>query len=179
MTGMMEKNGLSWYSYQEDIDLLNTDGGNFNNAGGTITSIPAPQKDWSVPLTSFSGTSPSYVNPFNGSNQYNFACKHDGTLFFKDTNGGNVKDTTNKKRKHYRPLQQLFKDLENNQVARYNLITPDQYNEMHSALTNRFTYKGFFYPAALPQIAAGNNSLAMVLPQIRASKAYKDNGVIV
>ena len=110
MTGLMEKNGLSWYSYQEDIDLLNTDGGNFNNAGGTITSTPAPQKDWTVPLTSFSGTSPSYVNPFNGSNQYNFACKHDGTLLFKDTNGGNVTDTTNKKRPHYRPLQQLFKD---------------------------------------------------------------------
>jgi phosphatidylinositol-3-phosphatase len=179
LTGLMEKNGLSWYSYQEDIDLLNTDGGNFNNNGGTITSIPAPEKDWTVPLSSFSGTSTSYVNPFNGSNEYNFACKHDGTLFFVDTNGGNVTDTSNKKRTHYRPLQQLFKDLENNKVARYNLITPDQYNEMHSALTNGFMYKGVSYTGDLSQIAAADNFLSIVVPTIMASQAYKDNGVIV
>lgn len=179
MTGLMEQNGLSWYSYQEDIDLLNTDGGNFNNNGGTITSTPAPEKDWTVPLTSFSGTSVSYTNPFNGSNQYNFACKHDGTLFFKDTNGGNVGDTTNKKRKNYRPLQQLFTDLENNNVARYNLITPDQYNDMHSALTNGFVYQGVSYTGDLSQIAAADNFLSIVIPRIMASQAYQDNGVII
>jgi phosphatidylinositol-3-phosphatase len=178
LTGLMEKNGLSWFSYQEDIDLLNTDGGNAN-LGGTITSTPAPEKLWTVPLSSFSGTSPNYTNPFNGSNQFNFACKHDGTLFFTDTNGGNVTDTANKKRKLYRPLQQLFKDLENNKVARYNLITPDQFNEMHSALTNGFTYKGVSYTGDLSQIAAADNFLSIVVPIIMASQAYKDNGVIV
>jgi len=179
LTGLMEKNGLSWYAYQEDIDLLNTDGGNFNNSGGTITSTPAPEKDWTVPLSSFSGTSTSYTNPFNGSNQYNFACKHDGTLFFKDTNGGNVTDTKNKKRKNYRPMQQLFKDLETNSVARYNLITPDQFNEMHSALTNGFVYNGVAYTGDLSQIAAADNFLSIVIPQIMASQAYQDNGVII
>jgi phosphatidylinositol-3-phosphatase len=178
MTGLMEKNGLSWYSYQEDVDLLNTDGGNAN-LGGTITSTPAPEKDWTVPLSSFSGTSPNYTNPFNGSDEYNFACKHDGTLFFADTNGGNVTDNTNKKRTHYRPLQRLFKDLENNSVARYNLITPDQYNDMHSALTNGFTYQGTSYTGDLSQIAAADNFLSIVIPKIMASQAYKDNGVIV
>jgi phosphatidylinositol-3-phosphatase len=178
MTGLMEKNGLTWHSYQEDVDLLNTDGGNAN-LGGTITSTPAPRKDWTVPLSSFSGTSTSYTNPFNGSNEYNFACKHDGTLFFADTNGGNVTDTANKKRTHYRPLQQLFKDLETNEVARYNLITPDQYNDMHSALTDGFTYKGISYTGDLSQIAAADNFLSVVVPQIMASQAYKDNGVIV
>jgi phosphatidylinositol-3-phosphatase len=178
MTGLMEKNGLSWYSYQEDVDLLNTDGGNAN-LGGTVTSTPAKQKDWTVPLSSFSGTSPNYTNPFNGSNEYNFACKHDGTLFFKDTNGGNVTDTSNKKSKHYRPLQQLFSDLEKNNVARYNLITPDQYNDMHSALTNGFVYKGVSYTGDLSQIAAADNFLSIVIPEIIASEAYKDNGVIV
>ena len=178
MTGLMEKNGLSWYSYQEDVDLLNTDGGNAN-LGGTVTSTPAKEKDWTVPLSSFSGTSPNYTNPFNGSNEYNFACKHDGTLFFKDTNGGNVTDTSNKKSKHYRPLQQLFSDLEKNNVARYNLITPDQYNDMHSALTNGFVYKGVSYTGDLSQIAAADNFLSIVIPEIMASEAYKDNGVIV
>ena len=132
-----------------------------------------------MPLSSFSGTSTSYVNEFNGSNQYNFACKHDGTLFFQDTNGGNVTDTTNKKSKHYRPLQQLFSDLQKNKVARYNLITPDQYNDMHSALTNGFTYHGVAYTGDLSQIAAADNFLSIVIPEIMASQAYQDNGVIV
>ena len=179
LTGLMEKNALSWHSYQEDIDLLNTDGGNFNNSSGTITSTPAPKSKWTVPLSSFSGTSPSYTNEFNGSNEYNFACKHDGTLFFTDTNGGDVTDTSNKKRLHHRPLQQLFKDLKNNQVARYNLITPDQYNDMHSALTNGFVYHGVSYTGDLSQIAAGDNFLSVVIPQIMASQAYQENGVIV
>jgi phosphatidylinositol-3-phosphatase len=157
LTGLMEKNGLKWRAYQEDIDMLNTDGGN-SNLGGTITSTPAPEKLWTVPLSSFSGTSPSYVNVFNGSNQYNFACKHDGTLFFPDTNGGNVTDTSNKLRKRYAPLQQLFSDLQKNKVARYNLITPDQYNEMHSSLTNGFTYHGVAYTGDLSNIAAGATS---------------------
>jgi hypothetical protein len=179
LTGLMEKNGLSWRSYQEDIDMLTTTGGN-GNLGGTLTSTVAPKSAWTVPLSSFSGTSPSYVNEFNGSNQYNFACKHDGTLFFQDTNGGNVIDTTNTKRLHYAPLQQLFSDLKSNKVARYNLITPDQYNDMHSSLTNGFTYHGVSYPAGdLAQIAAGDNFLSIVIPLIMASQAYQDNGVIV
>jgi phosphatidylinositol-3-phosphatase len=69
--------------------------------------------------------------------------------------------------------------LENNKVARYNLITPDQYNEMHSALTNGFTYKGVSYTGDLSQIAAADNFLSTVVPIIMASQAYKDNGVIV
>jgi hypothetical protein len=100
-------------------------------------------------------------------------------LFFKDTNGGDVTDTANKLRTHYRPLQQLFADLQNNSVARYNLITPDQYNDMHSALTNGFTYHDVAYMGDLSQIAAADNFLATVIPEIMASKAYQDNGVIV
>jgi phosphatidylinositol-3-phosphatase len=178
LTGLMEKIGLTWKAYQEDIDLLDTTGANAN-FGGTPTSTVAPKSKWTVPLTSLSGISPSYVNEFNGSNQYNFACKHDGTLFFPDTNGGNIPSTTNKKIKHYAPLQQLFKDLQNNQVARYNLITPDQYNEMHSALTSGFVYQGVSYTGDLSQIAAADNFLSIVIPRIMASEAYQANGVIV
>jgi hypothetical protein len=59
-------------------------------AANSLTSTVAPGSEWTVPLVSFSGTSASYTNLYNGSNQYNFACKHDGQLFFADTNGGNV-----------------------------------------------------------------------------------------
>jgi len=49
------------------------------------------------------------------SNHYNFACKHDGTLFFKDHNGGNVTDATNKLRKHYRPPATALRGSEEEQ----------------------------------------------------------------
>jgi hypothetical protein len=178
LTGLLQAAGMSWKTYQEDTNLLNTDGGNVNQ-GGAPVNVPVPRKQLTVPLTSFSGTSTTYTNPFNGSNQYNFACKHDGTLFFVDTNGGNDPTNTNTERNHYLPLQQLFNDLDSNKVASYNLITPDQYNDMHSALTNGFTYLGVQYTGDLSQIAAGDNFLSRVIPKIMASKAYKQNGVIV
>ena len=179
LTGLMEANGLTWKAYQEDIDMQTTTGSN-GNLGGTLTSTVVAKAQWTVPLSSFSGTSTTYVNEFNGSGQWNFACKHDGTLFFPDTNGGNVPDASNTQRLHYAPMQQLFSDLNSNKVARYNLITPDQYNDMHSSLQNGFTYHGVAYPAGdLAQIAEGDNFLSIVIPFIMASQAYQDNGVIV
>ncbi len=98
----------------------------------------APQSQWTVPTTSFSGTYAAYTNAYNGTNQYNYAVKHDGQLFFTATNGGTAKapDTSpsNPEAEYYAPLQQLSTDLTNNTVADYNWITPDQYNDMHSSL---------------------------------------------
>jgi phosphatidylinositol-3-phosphatase len=178
LTGLLQKAGITWKSYQEDIDLLNTDGGNAN-LGGTLTSKVAPKDRWTVPLVSLSGSSPTYVNAFNGSNQWSFACKHDGTLFFVDTNGGDITDTKNQEIKHYAPMQQLFEDLKDNSVARYNLITPDQFNEMHSSLNNGFVYHGVAYTGDQAAVAEGDNWLSIVVPIIMASRAYQNNGVIV
>jgi hypothetical protein len=132
-----------------------------------------------VPLTSFSGTSAAYTNPYNGSNQYNFACKHDGELFFADTNGGNNTTPSNPQAKYYAPLQQLQSDLEVNTVARYSVITPDQYNDMHSSLTGGFTYNGTLYMGDHAAIAEGDHFLSIIVPEIMASNAYKNNGAIV
>jgi hypothetical protein len=73
----------------------------------------------------------------------------------------------------------LQTDLNNNTVAGYNLITPDQYNDMHSSLDAGFTYNGTHYTGDQASIAEGDNFLSMILPQIMDSKAYKQNGVIV
>ena len=86
LTGLLEEHGILWKTYQEDTDLLNTDGGNVNQ-GGSPTNKPVKKKDLTVPLSSFSGTVSTYRNLYNQSNQYNFACKHDGTLFFVASNG--------------------------------------------------------------------------------------------
>lgn len=202
----LQNKGISWKSYQEGIDLLTTGGKNATTGNGTtngaingnssnLSNTVAPQSQWTVPLVSLSGTSPDYTNPYNGSHQYNFATKHDGQLFFDQTNGitdhsvnGGVttnvagtgtQDTSNPLSSHYAPLEQLATDLASNNVARYNLITPDQYNDMHSALSGGFTYNGTNYTGDLAAIAQGDNFLSMLIPMIMSSQAYQDNGAIV
>ena len=186
LSGLLQAAGISWKAYQEDTNLLNTQGGNFNE-GGTITNTPVTDpSQLTVPLSSFSGIAPTvpppatqYTNAYNGSHQYNFACKHDGTLFFVDTNGGDDPTPANVESKHYPPLQQLQYDLDHDLVGRYNIITPDQYNDMHSTLNAPFVYNGVTYTGDLSNIAQGDNFLSIVIPEIMASKAYKRNGIIV
>jgi hypothetical protein len=120
-----------------------------------------------TPTNSASGTN-GPVNPFNGTTQYNYAVKHNPMALFNDSALVNVY-----------PLAQLFSDLTSNQVGRYNWITPDQYNEAHSSLNNGFTYNGVHYTGDQSAIAAADSFLSQVLPQIMASKAYQNNGVIV
>jgi phosphatidylinositol-3-phosphatase len=108
------------------------------------------------------------VNPYNGTTQYNYAVKHNPMGLFSDTALENVY-----------PLAQLFDDLSHNTVGRYNWITPDQYNEAHSSLINGFTYQGVHYTGDQSSVAAADNFLSTVIPEIMASKAYQDNGVII
>jgi len=168
LSSFLTQAGNTWRSYQEDIDLT---------ANGTgLTNVPLPQDQWTVPLTSFSGVFASgYVNAYNGSNQFNYAAKHNPMVFFSDTNGGNNATPTNPLSTQYAPLQQLQVDLANNTVADYNWISPDQYNDMHTALTGG--YKGLAGDAA--KIKQGDDFLRQIVPMIMASNAYKNHGVII
>jgi hypothetical protein len=169
LSGLLQKAGITWLSYQEDIDLT-------RNASGQLTNVPLPENLWTVPLSSFSGLfAAGSVNAYNGSAQYNYAAKHNPMVFFTDTNGGNNATPTNPLSKHYAPLQQLLTDLANDTVADYNWITPDQYNDMHTALTGG--YKGLTGDAA--NIKQGDDFLSRIVPLIMASKAYKNHGVII
>jgi phosphatidylinositol-3-phosphatase len=159
--------GVSWKSYQEDIDLV-PDGNSFDN-------IVLPQNQWTSPIRSFSGNFVSGTNQFNGSTQFNYAAKHNPMVFFTDTNGGNDITTANPLRPQYAPLQQLFVDLANNTVARYNWISPDQFNDQHTTLAAGF--KGLTGDAA--KILQGDNFLQQIIPVILASQAYQDYGAII
>jgi hypothetical protein len=181
---LMAAKGQTWRSYQEDTDLVNTSGNNINGdhgAGVGPTNTVAQKSQYEVPLTSFSGTSASYTNPYNGSNQYNYAAKHNPEVFFNATNGGNDPTSANSQAQNYAPLQQLQSDLNNNTVSRFNWITPDQFNDMHSSLNTSFTYNGVTYAANTDQeaVALGDNFLSMIVPEIEASQAFKNNGEIV
>jgi hypothetical protein len=181
---LMAAKGQTWRSYQEDTDLVNTSGNNINGdhgAGVGLTNTVTAKNQYEVPLTSFSGTSDSYTNAFNGSHQYNYAAKHNPEVFFPSTNGGNDPTPANPQSQNYAPLQQLQTDLTDNTVARFNWITPDQFNDMHSALNTDFTYNGQTFAAGTDQeaVALGDNFLSMLVPEIEASQAFKNNGEIV
>jgi len=179
LSTLLTKSGQTWKSYQEDIDLL-PNSGSVNIPGpDSLTSTVAPQSQWTVPLSSFSGSSASYTNPYNGAHQYEYAAKHNPMLFFSDTNGGNNGTNTNPLASKYAPLQQLQIDLEKNTVAKYNWITPNQFNDMHTALSGGFTYNGRHYTGDQAQIAQGDNFLSKIIPAIMASQAYKNNGAII
>jgi hypothetical protein len=167
LTRLLDRCGVSWKSYQEDIDLV-PDNGSFDN-------VVLPQSQWTSPITSHSGNFVMGVNQFNGSTQFNYAVKHNPQAYFNDSNGGNDTTTANPARLQYAPLQQLFTDLANNTVADYNWITPNQFNDQHTALKNGF--QGVTGDAA--NILQGDNFLKLVIPQIMASKAYKDHGAII
>jgi hypothetical protein len=77
------------------------------------------------------------------------------------------------------PLAQFFDDLANNTIGQYNWITPNQFNDAHSTLSGGFTYRGVSYTGAQAAIAQGDNFLAQIIPQIMATPAYRNNGVIV
>lgn len=120
LVSYLDKAGISWKTYQEDID-------------GT-----------SCPLVSVR----------------NYAPKHNPFVFFDD-----VTDNNNFASvyciSHVRPYSELATDLENNTVARYNLITPNLCHDMHDC-----------------SVTEGDNWLSTEVPKILASRAYKDRGAL-
>ena len=168
LTALLTSAGLTWKSYQEDIDLA-------RNSGGQLTNIPLPQNLWTVPLASFSGVFAAGFNAYNFGNQYNYAAKHNPMVFFTDTNGGPDATPANPLSVQYAPLQQLALDLGAGDVADYTWITPNQFNDMHTTLSAGF--QGLTGDAA--RIKQGDNFLSQIVPALMASDAYNNHAVIV
>lgn len=165
------------FGVRTDDDPNGASGNVFNNVmhlSGQLTATGIPWRCYqedvqysSSELVSASGPDAT-VNPYNGTTEYNYAVKHNPMAFFTDTQNKNIYPMTN-----------LWTDLANNTVGRYNWITPDQYNEMHSSLPGGYTYNGVAYTGDQAAIAEGDNALAIIIPKIMASEAYKDHGVII
>jgi hypothetical protein len=174
LSALLTQAGLTWKSYQEDIDLVTT-----VDANNVVqrTNVPLAPQFWTVPLSSFSGNFVgTTANAYNFSTQYNYAAKHNPMVFFTDTNGGNDPTPANPLSSHYAPLQQLQLDLAAGAVADYNWITPNQFNDMHTGLSGG-VFQGFTGDAA--KIKQGDNFLSQIVPMIMASDAYRNHGIIV
>jgi hypothetical protein len=167
LSAFLTKARKTWRSYQEDTDIDNT-------------NTPLPRASWTVPLFSVSGVFTGGLNEYDYSTQYNYAAKHNPMVFFTDTSGGCNTTTSNPLRTHYAPMQQLALDLQNDDVADYNWITPDQYNDMHTGLSNGYGgAPGSPNKDDRANVAQGDNFLARIVPLIMASDAYRDHGAIL
>jgi hypothetical protein len=100
--------------------------------------------------------------------------------FFTDTNGGNDLTTANPARLNYAPLQQLATDLTGNTVAKYNWITPNRHNDMHTSLTGGYTPPGgSLLTGDSANIRQGDDFPKQIIPLIMGSAAYQNNGAII
>jgi len=168
LTAFLTKARRTWRSYQEDADV------------DLASNAPLAPSAWTVPLFNLAGAFTTGVNSYNYSTQFNYAAKHNPMVFFTDTNGGCNTTPSNPLRAQYAPLQQLALDLQNDAVADYTWITPNQFNDQHTGLTN-----GYGGAPNAPNktdradIAQGDNFVARVVPLIMASEAYKHHGVIL
>jgi phosphatidylinositol-3-phosphatase len=169
LTAFLKTARRTWKSYQEDTDV------------SLATNVPLPKSSWTVPLFNLSGAfTGGGLNSYNYATQYNYAAKHNPMVYFTDTNGGCNTTASNPLRTQYAPLQQLTLDLQNDDVADYNWITPNQFNDMHTGLSNGYGgAPGSPNKTDGANIAQGDNFLARIVPLIMASEAYKDHGVIV
>jgi hypothetical protein len=151
-TGQLTQKGVSWNSYQEDVQYS------------------------SSPLVSASGTGGVHngntvtTNPFNGTLQYNYAVKHNPMAFFTDSNTNPAAGKT---------FSQLQTDIANNSYAAYNWITPNQYNDMHSALTGGFTYHGVTYTGDQAAVAQGDNFLSVLVPELEGTTAFQNGTAMI
>jgi hypothetical protein len=159
LTAFLNKEGKSWRSYQEDVNV-------------NSSNVPLNPSAWTAPIFSASGnfTSPA-TNEYYYTSQFNYAAKHNPQIFFRDTNGGCPAVAS----KQYPPLQQLALDLQANDVADYNWITPNQFNDQHSKLSTNYGA----YNNDQASIAQGDNFLSRIVPLIMASRAYADGAAII
>lgn len=170
LTTLLTNAGYSWKSYQEDTDV------------NLQTNQPLSPSKWTVPLSSFAGNfTKGGTNAYNGSRQYHYAAKHNPQVFFTNTNGGDNATPSNLLARNYAPLQQLAMDLQTGNTANYNWITPNEFNDMHTALAGGFKRPGTDATVYgdRSNIAQGDYFLSQVVPLIMSSPVYQHGGAIV
>ena len=154
-TQQLDQAGISWKSYQEDLDI------------NTTTGEVLPKSQWTSGITSAFGTE-------NNGTQFNYAVKHNPVPFFAYNVGATAANGYTPQANdpfgvaHNQPLQQFYQDLQSGNVGKFNYITPNQYNDMHSLRNN-----------STDLIAQGDQWLSQNIPSIMASPEYKHNGVIL
>ncbi len=95
-----------------------------------------------------------------------YAVKHDPMVYFNDVTDDNNIDSAYCIA-HVRPFSELSSDLAHNTEGRYNFITPNLCDDMHTPC-----------PPAFDTIRQGDTWLSQQIPMIMRSTAYKNGGAI-
>lgn len=96
-----------------------------------------------------------------------YLARHNPFVFFDEVRTNLTYCTS-----HVRPYTELARDLTNNAVARFNFITPNITNDMHSLAA------GSAFPAVTGELRQGDHWLSLELPKILASSAYSNGGAV-
>jgi phosphatidylinositol-3-phosphatase len=139
LTALLNRAGISWRNYSENINGK------------------------SCPL---SQNSVANVASENGLGGNLYAPRHDPFIYFAD-NTNNFSSSSPTCIQHVRPFTEFARDLAENRVARYNFITPNLCDDMHSAC-----------PIFSSSVRQGDKWLSRVIPRIQSSAAYRNGGVI-
>jgi len=125
-----------------------------------VSLLNAAGVSWKAYQEDISGTTCPLTN--RGS----YAVKHNPFVFFDDVTGSN-NPADAYCITHVRPYSELATDLSNNTVARYNFITPNVCNDMHSSCTPLHD-----------KVKQGDVWLSTEVPRILASQPYAAKGVL-
>jgi phosphatidylinositol-3-phosphatase len=125
-----------------------------------VTLLNNAHISWKSYQENISGT----ACPLTGNNLY--APKHNPMVFFDDITNSNNPNSPYCIA-HVRPYTELATDLQQQTQARYNFITPNQCNDMHSTCAPNND-----------SVKQGDTWLAQNLPAILSSAAYKSGGIV-
>lgn len=142
LTALLTRAGVSWRAYEE-----NTDGS-------------------SCPLHSHTVMQMLAANGMPGLGYALYSAKHDPFVYFDDVTN-NQSASSRICLAHIRPFSQLATDLRRTTVARYNVITPNVCDDMHTGC-----------PMLSNRVRQGDRWLSRVVPAILASAAYRAGGAV-
>lgn len=131
-----------------------------NTTNHLVTLLKNANISWKTYQEDISGTNV----PLSTSGEY--AARHDPFVYFDDVTGTNNPNYAYGIA-HIRPFTELAGDLASNTVARYNFITPNVCDDMHSVCA-----------PSTNAVLQGDSWLAAEVPMILNSTAYKNGGVI-
>jgi len=154
-----------WLEAGTNFGILNDDPPSTNHQSSTnhlVTLLKNAGYSWKAYVEGISGT----TCPLQNTGLY--AVRHNGPVYFDDVTGTNNPNSSYCIA-HERPYAELATDLQANTVANYNYIVPNVCDDMHNS-------SGCQTPN---EIKNGDSWLAVNVPKILNSQAYRNQGLLL
>jgi phosphatidylinositol-3-phosphatase len=154
-----------WLEAGTNFGILNDDPPSTNHQSTTrhlVTLLQNAGYSWKSYVEGISGT----TCPLQNTGLY--AVRHNGSVYFDDVTGTNNPQSSYCIA-HERPYAELATDLQANGVANYNYIVPNVCDDMHNSTGCQTTN----------EIKNGDSWLALNVPKILNSQAYRSGGLLL